>query len=174
MVFCWTFHFFHLVPFGFFSWLNYHFLFSDVPFDTHTARKLLCAEWHISFELRLKIDHQIYDLKGHKRCLLITVSDFTFENGFILVGCVGCLIVLVVFRIFCCDLSENGFKDKLPKYLLGMGDLKPKYTSDWDPFISIQFISQQIGLSYQNIFCLFREWRFVIFTSRAKPAINCS
>jgi hypothetical protein len=63
--------------------------------------------------------------------------------------------VHVVFRSFCCDLSENGFKDKFPKYLLGMGDLKPKYISDWDPFISIQFTSQQIGYaSYHNIFCV--------------------
>jgi hypothetical protein len=111
----------------------------------------------------LKTDLQIYDLKGHRRCLLITVSDFTFENGFILVGCVGFLIVPVVFRIFCCDLSEKGFKDKLSKYLLGMGDLKLKYISDMryetQASLSSLPLNKLVYACYHNVFyvCLLNE-----------------
>ena len=43
-------------------------LFSDVPFDTNASGKLLCVEWHIPFELCMKMS---YDRKGHRRSLPI-------------------------------------------------------------------------------------------------------
>lgn len=43
------------------QWTEQIFLFADVPFDTNTARKLLCVEWHIPFELCVKkIDCRMY------------------------------------------------------------------------------------------------------------------
>lgn len=93
------------------------FLFSDVPFDPNTTGKLLCVEWHIPVELRVKIDRRICDIKDHRTLPTVVLHQtFEIENELFLLS----LFVLNAWlRLNCQKFSVmigwNTFKDKLLK-----------------------------------------------------------